>query len=230
MARILRLDLITKPLCPSHQIASEPGPGWVSRISPMSAGPCRVGSIMFSTRVLLTCAALAVAHLLLHLCTVPVLTTLAPLAPPAYALVAGVHSFMPFLARRVTGVAGSALVTSGIAALLVIPSSSSGFIAAIPVLLAGVAIDLTLWRSAGGAEREARYLAAGAVTAGVLWAVSLVVFSPEHLTPVIVIGTLVGRLGGELLAVISSRVVASALQRAGIGRGLRASDQSSPTS
>lgn len=192
--------------------------------------PAPVSARWFSTRVLLTCAALAVAHLLLHLCTVPVLTTLAPLAPPAYALVAGVHSVMPFLARRVTGVAGSAIVTSGIAALLVIPSSSSGFIAAIPVLLAGVMIDLALWRSTRGAEREAHYLAAGAVTAVVLWAVSLAVFSPEHLTPAIVVGTLVGRLGGELLAVVSSRALASALQRAGIGRGLRASDQSSPTS
>jgi hypothetical protein len=189
-----------------------------------------VSARWFSTRVLLTCAALAVAHLLLHLSTVPLLTTLAPLAPPAYALVAGAHSVMPFLARRVTGVAGSAIVTSGIAALLVIPSSSSGFIAAIPVLLAGVTIDLMLWRPASTKHREVRYLVAAAVTAIVLWAVSLAVFSPAHLTPMIIIGTLAGRLGGELLAVVLSRILASALSRAGIGGRRHPSDQSSPAS
>lgn len=180
--------------------------------------------------MLLTCAALAVVHVLLHLSTLPLLTALAAVAPPAYAVVAGVHSLMPFLARRITGTPGSAIVTSGIAALLVSATSSSGIIAAIPVLLAGCVIDLTLWRTRPSGAAESRYLTAAAVTAVVLFAVSLAVFSPAHLTPSIVIGTLIGRLCGEAIAVVLSRLLAVALLRAGVGGGPRTTDHNRPAS
>ncbi|WP_045278088.1 ECF transporter S component [Microbacterium oxydans] len=192
--------------------------------------PAPRSSRRLSTRVLLTCAALAVVHVLLHLSTLPLLTALAAVAPPAYALVAGVHSLMPFLARRITGTPGAAIVTSGIAALLVSATSSSGLIAAIPVLLAGCLIDLMLWRTGPSGAAEVRYLAAGAVTAVVLFAVSLAVFSPAHRTPVIIIGTLLGRLVGEAIAVVLSRLLAGALVRAGVSVGRRAGDHNRPAS
>ena len=180
--------------------------------------------------MLLTCAALAVVHILLHLSTLPLLTALAAVAPPAYALVAGVHSLMPFLARRITGTPGAAIVTSGIAAMLVSATSSSGVIAAIPVLLAGCVIDLVLWRTGPSGAAEVRYLAAGTVTAVALFAVSLAVFSPAHLTPAIIIGTLIGRVCGEVLVVVLSRLLAAALARAGVGVGRRAADHNRPAS
>lgn len=180
--------------------------------------------------MLLTCAALAVVHVLLHLSTLPLLTALAAVAPPAYALIAGVHSLMPFLARRITGAPGAAIVTSGIAALLVSATSPSGIIAAIPVLLAGCVIDLTLWRTGRSGAAEVRYLAAGTVTAVTLFAVSLAVFSQAHLTPVIIIGALIGRVCGEVIAVVLSRLLAGALARAGVSIGQRATDHNRPAS
>lgn len=180
--------------------------------------------------MLLTCAALAVVHVLLHLGTLPLLTALAPLAPPAYALVAGIHSVMPFLARRITGTPGSAIVTSAIAGLIVIATSPSGVIAAIPVLLAGCVIDLMLWRTGPSGARERRYLAAAVVTGVALFSVSLAVFSPAHLTPVLIAGTLIGRVAGEMIAVLVSRLLALALARAGVSGGPRATDHNRPAS
>lgn len=194
----------------------------------MSASP---RTQRLTTRVLLMCAALAGAHALLHFATLPLLTTLAPVAPPAYALVAGAHSVMAFLARRVTGAPGSAIVTSAIAALLVAPTSTSGLIAAAPVLLAGCVIDLALgFAPSRRRPTEQRYFVAGALTGLALFGISLAVFSPEHLSPPIIVGAGIGRLVGEALAVILSRLIARGLLRAGVGRALRPEDQSSPAS
>jgi hypothetical protein len=173
-----------------------------------------------STRVLLTCAALAAVHVLLHLATVGILTVLAPLSPPLYGLAAGLHSIMPFLARRLTAVPGTAIITAGVASAFISATSPSGAILVIPLLLAGASIDLVVWRSDrdGSTRRsEARFLLA-AVTAGLaLFAISLFVFSPEHLTPLLVTGTLACRILGELGAAIVSQVIARALRRAGVG-------------
>lgn len=182
-----------------------------------------------STRVLLVCGALGAVHLLLHLATVPLLTALAPLSPPLYGLLAGVHSVMPFLARRLTGVPGTAVLTSAIAALFVIMSNGSGLIGGIPVVLAGAVIDLVVWRS-NGRRAEKRYLLAAAVVGTVLFALSLSVFSPAHLTPLLIAGTWVGRVVGEIAAMLLAKAAASALRRAGVGRALHAGDQSRPAS
>lgn len=184
-----------------------------------------------STRVLLVCGALAAVHLLLHLATVPLLTSLAPFSPPLYAIVAGVHSIVPFLARRLTGVSGSAVLTSAIAALFIVVTNGSGLIGAIPVVLAGAVIDLVLWRTAGTGRRvEIRYLLAALAAGSVLFVVSLSVFSPEHLTPVLIGATWAGRVVGEIAAALLAAAAASALMRAGVGRTLRTDDQSRPTS
>ncbi|KZE89426.1 hypothetical protein [Microbacterium sp. TNHR37B] len=171
------------------------------------------------TRVLLICAALAGIHAVLHLLTLPLLSVLAPAAPPAYALVASLHSLMPFLARRVTRVPGTALITSAIAAVFVAATSSLGLIALIPLVLTGVVIDAVIWTSdTDGVRRETRFVVAG-VSAGIaLWAVSLTVFSPDHLTAAMLVATLAARVAGELAVVALSRAVAAALARAGVGR------------
>lgn len=184
-----------------------------------------------STRVLLICAALAAVHLLLHIATVPLLTALAPLAPPLYAFVAGLHSLMPFLARRLTDVPGAALLTGGIAAVFVSMTSPSGLIVAVPLLVAGAAIDVVVWRSRGTSRPvRRRYLLAAVCVGTALTALSLVVFSPAHLTPPIVLGTLAGRIIGEVLVAALSGLLATALHRAGVGRALDTSSQSSPSS
>jgi len=174
------------------------------------------------TRVLLACAALAGVHTLIHLALLPLLSVLAPASPPLYALVASAHSLMPFLARRLTGTRGSATLTSGIAAVFVVATSSLGVLAMVPLLLTGAVIDATLWsRDSAGRRSEARYIVAGAAVGVALWAVSLLVFSPEHLTPAIIVGTALARLVGELAIVSCSRLLAVALGRAGVGRTLR---------
>jgi hypothetical protein len=168
------------------------------------------------------CATLAAVHLLAHLATVPLLTLLAPLSPPLYGLVAALHSVMPFLARRLTGVPGTALLTAGIAAVFVAATNVAGAIVAVPLLLAGAIIDLVVWRSDADSRRgEIRYYAAAIVAGAALFAVSLSVFSPEHLTPVLLAATLATRIVGELLAAALSRALAVALIRAGVGRALR---------
>lgn len=146
------------------------------------------------TRVLLTCAAIAIVHILIRLATVPLFTVLAPLSPPLYGFVIGLHSLMPFLARRLTRTPGTATLTAGVAGLFTLATSPLGIIVAVPVLLAGVVIDIVVGRvdrdGRQDARVEARYLIAAVVTGCVLFAVALSVFSPEHLTPTILLLTL----------------------------------------
>lgn len=181
---------------------------------------------LLSTRVLLICAALAAIHLLLHTMTVPALTALAPLSPPAYGLVAGVHSFSPFLARRITDTPGTASLTSAFAALFVAVTTPAGVVAVIPLLIAGGTVDCCV-RGGRGTSKivERRYVFAALLAAVLLFAVGLIVFSPEHLTPHIMIGALLGRVAGELLVVFGTRVLARALNRAGVGRTNRVPQQ-----
>jgi hypothetical protein len=180
-----------------------------------------------STSVLLVCGALASIHVLVHLATVAMLTVLAPTSPPLYGLVACVHGVMPFLARRLTRAPGSATITAGIAGVMVAASSPSGIILLVPLLLTGVVIDAVVWRvdhgGIDGRRVEVRFYVAGIVLGAVLFAVSLSVFSPEHLTPVLVLGTMAARIAGEVIAVAVTGVLARALRRAGVGDRARGS-------
>ncbi|UPL14212.1 hypothetical protein [Microbacterium galbinum] len=184
-----------------------------------------------TTRVLLICGALAAVHLLIHLATAPLLTALAPLAPPLYALVAGVHSLLPFLARRLTDVPGTAVLTSAIAAVFIAVANTAGVIVIFPLVLAGAVIDLVVWRTRGtGARVRRRYLLAAVCAGTALFGVSVVVFSPEHLSPAILLGSFLGRIVGELLASELSGALASALHRAGVGRNRTEAPHNSPSS
>ncbi|MGM1016995.1 MAG: hypothetical protein ACQEW8_05600 [Actinomycetota bacterium] len=185
-----------------------------------------------STRVLLLCGAFAAVHMLLHLATVPVLTVLAPFSPPAYGLVAGVHGLMPFLARRFTATPGTATITAGIAGVFVALASPSGFLVLVPLLVAGIVIDAVVWRvdHGGRASRRVtvRYLLAAVLAGTALFAVSLSVFSPEHLTPLLLVSTLGARIAGELIAVTLAGVLVRALERAGVRRPGECASRNAP--
>ncbi len=173
------------------------------------------------TRVLLICAALAAVHVLLHLIAAPALTALAPLSPPLYALAAGLHSVMPFLARRLTATPGTATLTAGIAAAFIAATSASGIILLVPLLLAGGMIDLVVGRvdaaGAGASRVRLRYAMAAVAAGTALFAISLTVFSPWHLTPLLIVSTLIARITGELGAALLSALIARSLGRAGVG-------------
>lgn len=175
-----------------------------------------------STRVLLLCGAFAAVHMLLHLATVPALTLLAPFSPPLYGLVAGIHSVMPFLARRFTATPGTATITAGIAGVFVAIVSPLGFLVLVPLLVAGIVIDAVVSRvdrSGRVSPRvTVRYLLAAVLAGAALFAVSLSVFSPEHLTPFLLIATLGARVTGELFAVTLAGALVRALDRTGVRR------------
>lgn len=169
--------------------------------------------------MLLICAALAVVQVGVSLALAPLLVSLPALSPPLYAVVAGVHALMVFLAPRVTGARWSATVTAVIAGLVMATVNPIGVLITVVVLIPGVIVDVALLlppAPAGRRASELRYGLGAVASAVVLFAVSLPVFSPEHLTPAILIGAALGRLVGEGLAYVCARALAAGLVRAGV--------------
>lgn len=170
------------------------------------------------TRALLLAGAFAALQALLFLAVVPLTTMLAATAPPAYALVAGIHSLLPFLARLVTAVPGAAIVTAAITGLLTAALSPIGLLTAVPMVTAAVVFDGVMpWRT----RRRApwwRVLLAAAAAGVALFVVSLPVFSSEHLTAPILIATLAGRIVGEAAAGAAALAFTAMLSRAGVVR------------
>lgn len=175
----------------------------------------------FPTRSLLIFGALAAVQVMLFLAAAPLLVSLPPISPPLYAVVAGVHSLMPFLARRIVPAFGAATLTGLIAGLVIAAISPIGlivtFFIAVPcvvfdavVSLMGVPSEGPWWR------RELPFVIAAAAAGAVVFAVGLPAFSPAHLVPPIVLGSLVGRIVGETCAALLTGRVAAALRRAGI--------------
>lgn len=163
-------------------------------------------------------AAFGAVQAMIFFAVVPLTTVLAVSSPPAYALVAGVHSLMPLLARVVTRAPGTATFAAFVTGLLTSAVSPIGPLAAVPMLVAGVLFDLLLpWRR----DRRVgpgRILLAGAVVGAVLFLVALPVFSPEHLVPPVLLATLLARIVGAL--VVAGVVIAlrRLLVRAGVVR------------
>lgn len=143
-------------------------------------------------------AAFGAVQALIFFAVVPLTTVLAVSSPPAYALVAAVHTTMPLLARVVTRTPGMATFTALVTSLLTSAISPIGPLAAVPMLIAGVAVDLVLPWKRDRAASAGRILLAGAVVGVVLFFVALSVFSPEHLVPPVLLATLAGRVVGEL--------------------------------
>ncbi|MDP3952578.1 hypothetical protein [Microbacterium sp.] len=167
-----------------------------------------------STRTLLICAALAALQTLIYVVVAPMTPVLAAAMPPLYALVAGVHSFMPFLARLLTRTLWTATITAAVAGVLVWPFSAIGPLVLVTFLAGSAAFDVALLRS--GQLSGHRLIFAAGIAGAVLFVISLPVFSPQHLTVAILAGALLGRMLGEIGALIFATVLVRALRAAGI--------------
>lgn len=170
------------------------------------------------TSALLIGAALGAVQALVFLAVVPATSVLAAVSPPVYALVAAVHTALPFLARVVTRVPGTAALAAFVTGVLTVAVSPIGLLGVVPLVLGGVVLDLALPLRRDAPVSAARILAAGAVTGVVLFLVALPVFSPEHLTPLILLATLLGRVAGELGIAGIVVAVRRLLRRAGVAR------------
>jgi hypothetical protein len=195
------------------------GSGTRARTSASTRRPTRPRA---STRTFLIIAAFGANGAILLAAIAPFTASLAAVSPPLYALVAGVHSVLPFTARRLLAFPAAATLVGLFVGVLAGPFSPIGLLVIVPLVSSGAAYDLTLallrrWEPAGMAA-EAPRLIAGAVSAGALFAVSLPVMSPEHLLPPVLLATLAARLAGQLLAVTVSGRLAILLRRAGIAR------------
>lgn len=173
------------------------------------------------TRALLVSAAFAALQTLVFFAVVPLTTMLAASAPPAYALAAGIHSLMPFLARLVTGVPGTATITAAITGLLTAAVSPIGPLAAVPMVTAAVVFDAAMpWRTGRGRSSRWRVVVAASAAGTALFAVSLPVFSSEHLVAPILVATLVCRIVGEAAAAAVALALTAMLSRAGVVRSV----------
>ncbi|MFJ6549330.1 ECF transporter S component [Microbacterium sp. NPDC091676] len=170
------------------------------------------------TSALLVSAALGAVQALVFLAVVPVTSVLAAASPPAYALVAAVHTALPFLARVVTRVPGMATLAAFVSGVLTVAVSPIGLLGVVPLVLGGVVLDLVLPLRRVAEVRPGRVLLAGGVTGVVLFVVALPVFSPEHLVPPVLIGTLLGRVAGEVAVAGAVLAVRRLLRRAGVAR------------
>jgi hypothetical protein len=175
------------------------------------------------TKALLICGGFAAIQVLAFLVVVPFTTAAAVAAPPLYAVVAGVHSLMPFLARLVTGMQGTALITATVTALIVSAVTALGPLIILPMAVAGALFDVVLWRAGrDGRLPRAGWTIGAAAAAGVgLFLVSLPVFSAEHLTAWTLVLTLAGRLAGEIGAALFAWAIARRLALTGVTRGFR---------
>jgi hypothetical protein len=171
------------------------------------------------TRAILISAALAALQTLVFFAVVPLTTALAATVPPAYAAVAGIHSLMPFTARLVTGVPGTAAITALITGVLTAAFSPIGLLAAVPMLTAGIVFDAVMpWRDRHAPVPLWRVLLAAVVAGVALFFVSLPVFSSEHLVAPVLVATVVCRMLGEAAAAFVAFALTRALARGGLVR------------
>lgn len=170
------------------------------------------------TSALLVSAAFGAVQSLIFVMIVPITSVLAVSSPPAYALVAAVHTAMPLLARVVTRTPGMATFAAFVTGVLTAAISPIGPLAIVPMLCAAVTLDLVLpWRRGTRASAPRILVAAGAA-AVVLFFVALPVFSPEHLVAPVLIATLAARIGGELAVAAGVIGIRRLLVRAGAVR------------
>lgn len=170
-----------------------------------------------STRTLLIVAAFAALGAVALMLIAPITSLLAALFPPAYALVAGVHSILPFLARRLLGIPWVTTIAFALVGVVSIGFTPLGVLIVIPLVLTGVTFDLTLLLlGRRGPARAWHFHVAAAVTAVALFLVSLPVMSAGDLAPLILVLTFCGRLLGQLAASALSAAIARGVERAGI--------------
>lgn len=165
-------------------------------------------------------AAFGAIGALLLLAVTPITVLLAATFPPAYALAAGVHSILPYLARRLLALPFAATLVALIVGVLSSASTPLGVLVIVSLLAGALPFDVTLalFARVRGRLRRFDWVLAAAASAVVLFLVSLPVFSPEHVTPFILIGAFVGRLLGQLGALGIAWLIAERVWRAGIRR------------
>lgn len=176
-------------------------------------------SVRFTTRTLLYCAVFAGLQALLYLALSPGAVALATVFPPAYALLAGAYSSLTFAARLFIGITGSATLTSALAGALVAAASPVGLIVLIPFMISGLTFDVVLRigsRGTNGDRPLAAVLLAALISAILLFAVSLPVFSADDLAAEVLAMTFLGRLLGQVAAALIARAIVTALARAGV--------------
>jgi hypothetical protein len=144
----------------------------------------------------------------------PMTPALAASMPPLYALVAGIHSVMPFLARLLLRSPWTATITAGVAGVLVWPFSAVGPLVLVVFLTGAIVFDVALPR--GDRVTRGRLVLAAALAAVALFLIALPVFSPQHLTAPFLLATLLGRLVGECAALGVAVAIARALRTAGV--------------
>jgi hypothetical protein len=170
-----------------------------------------------STRALLITAAFAALGAVLLILVAPITSLLAALFPPAYALAAGLHSVLPFLARRLLGIPWVTTIAFALVGVVSIGFTPLGVLIVIPLVLTGVTFDLTLLLlGRRGPAKAWHYHVAAAVTGVALFLVSLPVMSADDLAPGILALTLCGRLLGQFGASALSAAIARGVERAGI--------------
>lgn len=170
------------------------------------------------TSALLIAVAFGAVQALLFAMVVPLTTVLAVSSPPAYALVAAVHTAMPLLARVVTRTPGMATLAAFVTGVLISAIAPIGLLALVPMLCAAVTLDLVLPLRRGTTPRSARILLAAAAAGVVLFLVALPVFSPDHLVPGVLLATLAARVVGELAVGAGVIGIRRLLIRAGVAR------------
>jgi hypothetical protein len=156
---------------------------------------------------------------LLVLAIAPVTPHVAVWFPPAYALLASLHTIMIFAARRFTGVRWGATLAAAITAVMSGPFTAIGWLIAVPLVTAGALFDVISGlaeRHRWGRRRDV--LVAGAVVGFGLFAVSLPVMSPDHLAPAMVIATLAARVLASWAGALLSAVLVDRLERVGVRR------------
>ncbi|MCT1477152.1 ECF transporter S component [Microbacterium sp. p3-SID336] len=170
------------------------------------------------TSALLVSAALGAIQALVFVAVVPVTSVLAVSSPPAYALVAAVHTALPLLARVVTRTPGMAAFTAFVCGVLTVAVSPIGLLGVVPLLIGGLVLDATLPLRRDVRAHPVRILLAGAAAGVVLFLVALPVFSPDHLVPGVLVATLLARIAGELLIAAAVIALRRLLARAGVAR------------
>ena len=190
----------------------------------MSRSP-RPTTDRLSTRSLLIIAAFGALGALLLVLVAPVTSVLAAVFAPAYAAVAGLHSVLPFLARRLVGFPWTTTIASALVGILAVGFPPLGVLIVVPLVVTGVGFDLTLLLLARrGPLRLGHQVVGALVTAGLLTLVSVPVLSPRDASAPFLVLFLVGRVVGQLAAVaiavaIGDRVLRSGIVRPSVGDG-----------
>lgn len=173
-----------------------------------------------TTRELLVCAALGGLTAMMVVILGPAMAAIATLSPPLYALVSGYSAIAPLLALRIIGRRGAATVTALCCGLIAWPFSALGVLLLIALIAPAVAMDAVYMLRARIGERTVLW-AGAAAAALTIFALSIPVISPEQLTPIVVMLTLLGRLASYAMACGLSALIARALTRAGVRRFAR---------